>query len=366
MDFDSLNGFGSPRKYILGASGLTTAFRYNTPGFLTKKITGTREQTFNFDTQTGNLMSRGFKKGAMNLSESFTYDNLERLTSSTVSGRSPVNIFYASNGNILSKTGVGNYCYNIDKLNAVDSIINNQGSIPVTTQAILYTSFNKVSEITDSINKNSIRLDIIYGPDQQRIRNTFYQNDTITRIKYYSIDYEKDSTSAAVKQIYYINCPYGLVAVNIRQNGNDSLYFVDTDHLGSILALLRNNGSEAEKYSFDACLTVRSAAKAGGRRRNPADWSYKNLSDTLLIDRGFTGHVRETQFLRTTVIQKLIVERIPTAKLVGKHYDMFGLIDMNGRLYDPVQGRFLSPDPFNQEPNFTQSYNNYSYCLIIR
>jgi hypothetical protein len=36
---------------------------------------------------------------------------------------------------------------------------------------------------------------------------------------------------------------------------------------------------------------------------------------------------------------------------------------MNGRVYDPVIGRFLSPDPLNQEPDFTQSYNNYSYCV---
>ncbi|MDL2231021.1 endonuclease, partial [Bacteroidales bacterium OttesenSCG-928-L19] len=35
----------------------------------------------------------------------------------------------------------------------------------------------------------------------------------------------------------------------------------------------------------------------------------------------------------------------------------------NGRLYDPVIARFFSPDPFVQMPNFTQSYNRYSYCL---
>jgi RHS repeat-associated protein len=37
--------------------------------------------------------------------------------------------------------------------------------------------------------------------------------------------------------------------------------------------------------------------------------------------------------------------------------------DMNGRLYDPVVGRFLSPDPVVQDPSFTQSLNRYSYCL---
>jgi hypothetical protein len=36
---------------------------------------------------------------------------------------------------------------------------------------------------------------------------------------------------------------------------------------------------------------------------------------------------------------------------------------MNGRIYDPVLARFLSPDPYVQMPDFTQSYNRYSYCL---
>jgi len=35
----------------------------------------------------------------------------------------------------------------------------------------------------------------------------------------------------------------------------------------------------------------------------------------------------------------------------------------NGRMYDPLVGRFLSPDNFVQAPDFTQSFNRYSYCL---
>ena len=36
---------------------------------------------------------------------------------------------------------------------------------------------------------------------------------------------------------------------------------------------------------------------------------------------------------------------------------------MNARLYDPALGRFLSPDPYVQAPDFTQNFNRYSYCL---
>jgi RHS repeat-associated protein len=41
----------------------------------------------------------------------------------------------------------------------------------------------------------------------------------------------------------------------------------------------------------------------------------------------------------------------------------FGLINMNGRLYDPYLQRFLSPDPYVQAPGNAQNYNRYSYCL---
>jgi RHS repeat-associated protein len=56
----------------------------------------------------------------------------------------------------------------------------------------------------------------------------------------------------------------------------------------------------------------------------------------LLLGRGYTGH---------------------------EHLPMFGLINMNARLYDPVLGRFLAPDPYVQAPDFSQSFNRYSYCL---
>jgi RHS repeat-associated protein len=44
-----------------------------------------------------------------------------------------------------------------------------------------------------------------------------------------------------------------------------------------------------------------------------------------------------------------------------EHVDNLGVIHMNGRVYDPVLGRFLSPDPVVQAPYDAQSWNRYSY-----
>ncbi|GAB6013233.1 RHS repeat-associated core domain-containing protein [Viscerimonas tarda] len=46
-----------------------------------------------------------------------------------------------------------------------------------------------------------------------------------------------------------------------------------------------------------------------------------------------------------------------------EHLPEFNLINMNGRVYDPVLGRFLSPDPYVQMPDFSQNFNRYTYCL---
>jgi len=44
-----------------------------------------------------------------------------------------------------------------------------------------------------------------------------------------------------------------------------------------------------------------------------------------------------------------------------KHLDVFGLIKLNGKMYEPLTARFLSPDNYVQSPEFSQSFNRYGY-----
>jgi RHS repeat-associated protein len=103
-------------------------------------------------------------------------------------------------------------------------------------------------------------------------------------------------------------------------------YSLLRDNLGSITHVVDSLNNVSE-YSYDAW----------GRRRNPVNWNYDLTGQpNLLAGRGFTGHETMTEF---------------------------GLINMNGRLYDPAVGRFLSPDPYVQAPDFTQNLNRYAYGL---
>jgi len=40
-----------------------------------------------------------------------------------------------------------------------------------------------------------------------------------------------------------------------------------------------------------------------------------------------------------------------------------GVIHMNGRIYDPLVGRFMSADPYIQDPQNLQSHNRYAYVM---
>jgi RHS repeat-associated protein len=103
------------------------------------------------------------------------------------------------------------------------------------------------------------------------------------------------------------------------------MYYLYKDHLGSITAITNSTGAVVERRSFDAW----------GRLRNPDDWSYINIPAMTLLDRGYTGH---------------------------EHLTEFGLINMNGRMYDPVIGRMLSPDRFVVDVTNSQDFNRYTYA----
>jgi RHS repeat-associated protein len=51
-------------------------------------------------------------------------------------------------------------------------------------------------------------------------------------------------------------------------------------------------------------------------------------------------------------------------RFTGQEYDAeYALYNYNARLYDPIMGRFISPDPVIQDPYNPQNLNRYAYCL---
>ena len=280
--------------------------------------------TFN---NKGNLISRsdlltGHK-------EDFVYDNMNRLTAWDVSKNNVSQVnnsinYNPTTGTITTKSDVGftfNYGEENGKPHALTSISGKPGRIPNVAQTVTYTDFKKVKSI--SLGNKSLVLD--YGVDEQRRKGVFKEGN-VTFTRYYSGNYEEEiSLSGKVKKIHYISGGDGLAGIYINDDGNRSFYSAYCDYQGSLLALTDMNGVVKEKYAYDPW----------GNRRNPASWKDTDTRTKFIVDRGYTLH---------------------------EHLDGFGLINMNGRVYDPLLGMFLSPDPYVQAPGNWLNYNRYGYC----
>ena len=90
------------------------------------------------------------------------------------------------------------------------------------------------------------------------------------------------------------------------------------NHLGSVTRIYNTSGTAVFSAYYDP-------------------WGVQTVTtNTIKYNRGYCGH---------------------------EMLNDFQLINMNGRMYDPVLGRFLRPDNYVQMPTSAQSFNRYSYCL---
>lgn len=323
--------------------------KFNELGLLTSQVTYRGEarvdtMSFTYDTARGNLLSRtGMYDG---ITETFAYDALDRLVSVSHNDTIVQSFSFAANGNITGKTGLGTYSYTSSHPHAVTGVENTNGLAGTVPQYIQYNGLNKVYRIgenfnfddlsmlttlkemesranTDSAGLENLRSEIgysvfTYGPDEERWKMStteFMSGHVVQKSRIYAGDYEKLIFSYDSIQYYYIG--EGLVYVK-RPDYLPFLYYACTDNLGSYRKLINAMGMTPFKASYDA-------------------WGNQTLTtNTIEFRRGYTGH-----------------EMLP----------QFGLINMNGRLYDPHLGRFLSPDNYVQMPDFSQSFNRYSYCI---
>lgn len=336
---NSVNSDGNSLNYTIGNETVTKT--YDDYGFLTNIYYGDYFLNYIFNEETGNLEER--YNSMSGLRETFSYDNLNRLTDIYYEG----SLFHSTNynewGNITSRTNAGYYDYDEVSKGAVSQISTekegdaNQPGTKVITPPPIPTNISTIPQgVSYNSSGNPINISqsyhtyqFNYGPNKKRKKQIYSRNVSPYNsiYTYYHGDYEFEADMMdGEKQTFYISSPDGICAMYIIENGSPTLYHVHTDHQGSIIGLRNSTtGILDEVYSYDAW----------GRRRNPYDYSYSVLS-TNLTNRGYTGH---------------------------EHLDLVQLINMNGRMYDPIVGRMLSPDNNIQAPDFSQNLNRYSYCL---
>lgn len=332
---DEKDAIGEIKKYTYG-NGISTQIARTTLHQLQSIIHGVtpiHKQEYVFDPQRGNLTSRKFSSfgDAIVLQEVFSYDHDRLSQSQQIDPISQTsiqvnNLNFDIIGNIKHKDDAGDYVYGSAnspyQLTALNNATNN---VNINTLLSTYNDFKKVTQLTET--SGNKQMNFLYGNNDERVRVDYSINGVNQYTRYYSGNYDKQITVSGTEQWNYIPSPSGLAAIYyVDEAGIGQMLYVLSDHLGSPI-LLTNSGQQiVEQNSFDSW----------GRRRNPTDWSYNNITPPQYLNRGFTFH---------------------------EHIDELGLINMNGRIYDPVLGRFIQPDNYIQSPDALQNFNRYAYCL---
>ena len=276
------------------------------------------------------------------IQETYTYDRLDRLIRTDVNSHlyaqsSQLNqtqtLDYDALGNITYKSDIGRYRYDSAKPHAVSRAGDkhyrydkNGNMISGDGRRYRWNSNNKATKIT----RNGQSAEFYYGADRARYKKVNHNGDTSV---YIGKLYERLKTSKTTDQKHYIYASGVLVAEHIvSTSAGTQTRYLHKDALGSIDMVSDAYANVVDRRSYDAW---------GKLRALP--WKYQetvnnslHLTQLAYTNKGFTGHEQ-------------IVE--------------VDLIHMNGRIYDPSLGRFISADPHIQAGNMSQSYSRYSYVM---
>jgi len=239
-------------------------------------------------------------------------------------------VYDPATGTISSKTDIGTFKYGTVNNeqgavnpnpgpHALTSVTGQLTSLQSQALNVTYTDFKKIKTLSEG-NKY---YELTYGVDDQRRKSEYKVNNQTQLTRYYLGDYEEEVDALGnVKQIHYLS---GAIMI-ITNYDTQQLYYSYTDYQGSLIALTDESGTVVERYAYDPW----------GARRNPDNWTESDTRTSWIVNRGYTGH---------------------------EHLDQFGIINMNGRVYDPLTAMFFSPDPYVQAPDNWLNYNRYGYCL---
>ena len=173
----------------------------------------------------------------------------------------------------------------------------------------------------------------VYNASHERAKETLPDGTVVYNLSprvdtgiHEEIRVSTNGTITYMSSLYAGSMPFGadntsVTSANVK---TQTTTYYHTDHLGSIIALSDQSGNVTERRSYDAW----------GKRRNLNGTSMNNAFVTPVERHGFAGQ---------------------------EELDDVGLIHMNGRLYDPAVGRFVSADPTVQYASEMQNYNRYSY-----
>jgi RHS repeat-associated protein len=373
-----MNALGQVTRETLRNGVETTAIRNATTGWLLDSSSVARADGnkliqkwgYRYD-EVGNLLVRN-RSDVVNTATSqevFTYDPLNRLKTSSLTTSDGYNsgleiVDYDSLGNIKKKGGktytytgcmagsrtAGPHAVCTVTGTPAYSYDGNGNMTAGGSRTVTYNPANKATQIQSVSPLPASTVKFVYGADANRVVQIASSGGSVARTLYVGLGstgksvYErtiKGSTTEHVQFLYaggaHGGNPFSIrIVTDTGTTTTTANKYYHFDHLGSVTAMSDERGRVATVAQAGANAGVL-GYDAWGARRNPEGRPASPTSFNQQPGRReFTGHETITGV---------------------------GLVNMNGRVYDPVLGRFLSPDPIIQFVADLQSYNRYSYVL---
>ena len=334
---NSLNAKQQPLSFEFG-NGINGTNGYDVFGFPSHISHGSAlHLVYEFNSSRGTLTKR--RNFHLNYWENFAYDNLDRLTN--ISGNASHAQTYFPDGRIKVNSSIGEYFYSPTKKYQITSLgLNNQGENYYnshSSQEITYNVFKGPVSINE---EGQGKVDFEYNILQSRSHAYYGGQNPQKQHRYFYKHYSAispveiilDQKERTTKIITYVGgSAYSAPLVYVKQYSSlssiNSYFYLHRDYLGSILAITDESGNIVEEAQFGAW---------GKVDHFTSIYSGNEFNYRSLLGRGFTGH---------------------------EHFEEVGLIHMNGRMYDPMLSRFLSPDNYVQNPYNPQNFNRYGYVL---
>ena len=261
--------------------------------------------------------------------EDFVYDRLNRLTGIVEDNDTTARFDYDAYGRMLRKYMHSALVFDSAAYNAGNrphAIAQAQTPLDLPLHRMRYMHFDKLAFLM----QDTLAVDYFYGYEHQRLHMTeaSVYGDTLVE-KEYVDNCEYIDNGLYTTTWTYLSGPLGVFGVQEqRDDHRPNRYFIHPDHLGSWTLVTDSYANIRQDVMYDAWGMPYGFDETDTTALVPVQ--------SLLFDRGFTGH---------------------------EHLLQFGLINMNGRMYDPFTSGFLSVDNYVQSPDYTQSFNRYAYCL---
>ncbi len=317
---------------LIHGNGTTTTYTYNPyTTHVTDIVTtnGTTLQSKHYTyTNSGDIDS--VTDSVAGVTYDYTYDDLHRLTNETnTGGFGAMQVTYNAIGNITQKTvGPNTFYMDYDSSHkhAVDYVTYNSTNYDYTydangnmTQGYDFSNLANIQVRTITYNVDNMPTSIYHGSGTTsallydgsgaRAKKTVSGGSSSTT--YYIGNHFEVKDGTAVKYVFAGN-------LRVAQIEGSALSYFHKDHLGSSTVMTDDTGSLIESTNYEPF---------GGQR------AHTGINSSIY-------------------------------KFTDQEFDAeSGLYNYDARMYDPIIGRFISPDSLIPDVYNPQALNRYSYCL---